>query len=89
MRKDRPKRTDPLLSEIIRRAAAQGLAEGELARRAGIRPDAFSRKKTGTPPATVDELRRLGEVVGTRLGWLDGPAPEAVVDALAGTLFDD
>jgi transcriptional regulator with XRE-family HTH domain len=75
-----------LISTIIEAARAQGISQGELASRVGIRQETLSRAKKN-PSLSLKTFHDLAAVVGLRIQLIaDNPVAEQVND---GTLFPD
>ncbi|MEE9422166.1 MAG: helix-turn-helix transcriptional regulator [Gammaproteobacteria bacterium] len=73
-----------LISDIIAEAKLQHISQGELARRAGIRPETLSRAKSN-PNIRLETLLDLATVVGLRLKLIpDHPVVEQID---TGTVF--
>lgn len=73
-----------LIVRIISAAKARGLSQGELAERAGIRPETLSRAKKN-PNISLATFEELARVAGLRLQLIpDNPVAEQVSK---GTLF--
>ena len=75
-----------LISTIIEAARAQGLSQGELAERVGIRQETLSRAKKN-PGISLKTLLQLARVAGLCVQLIaDNPVAEQVS---GGTLFPD
>lgn len=73
-----------LISSIIEAARAQGISQGELAERVGIRQETLSRAKKN-PAISLKTFQELARVVGLRVQLIaDSPVAERVSEA---TLF--
>ncbi len=73
-----------LIVRIIGAAKARGLSQGELAERAGIRPETLSRAKKN-PNISLATFEELARVAGLRVQLIpDNPVAEQVSK---GTLF--
>ncbi len=73
-----------LISHIITVARAQGISQGELAERVGIRQETLSRAKKN-PTISLKTFEELARVAGLRVQLIaDNPVAEQVSD---GTLF--
>ena len=73
-----------LMNRIIEAARDQGISQGELAERVGIRQETLSRAKKN-PTISLKTFEELARVVGLRLQLIaDNPVAEQVND---GTLF--
>ena len=73
-----------LMSRIIEAARDQGISQGELAERVGIRQETLSRAKKN-PTISLKTFEELARVVGLRVQLIaDNPVAEQVND---GTLF--
>ena len=73
-----------LITSIIEAAKAQGISQGELAERVGIRQETLSRAKKN-PSLSLKTFNELAHVVGLRLQLVaDNPVAEQVNK---GTLF--
>ena len=73
-----------LISTIIEAARTQGISQGELASRVGIRQETLSRAKKN-PSLSLKTFYDLASVVGLRVSLIaDNPVAEQVND---GTLF--
>lgn len=73
-----------LISHIIETARAQGISQGELASRVGIRQETLSRAKKN-PGLSLKTFYDLASVAGLRIQLIaDNPVAEQVND---GTLF--
>ena len=73
-----------LINSIIKAAASQGLSQGDLAERVGIRQETLSRAKKN-PTISLKTFQEMARVVGLRLQLIaDNPVAEQVSDA---TLF--
>lgn len=73
-----------LVSVIIEAARAQGLSQGELAERVGIRQETLSRAKKN-PTISLKTFQELARTAGLRVQLIpDHPVAEQVSD---GTLF--
>lgn len=73
-----------LISTIIEAARTQGISQGELAERVGIRQETLSRAKKN-PSLSLKTFQELARVVGLRVQLVaDNPVAEQVSDR---TLF--
>ena len=73
-----------LIDKIIATAKRQNIDQGELAQRAGIRPETLSRAKKN-PNIHLDTLMELARIVGLRVALIpDHPVAEQIQE---GTLF--
>ena len=73
-----------LVKRVIEAAKARGLSQGELAERAGIRPETLSRAKKN-PNLSLNTFEALARVAGLRIQLIpDNPVAEQVSK---GTLF--
>lgn len=73
-----------LISRIIEAARAQGMSQGELATRVGIRQETLSRAKKN-PNISLKTFEEMAQVVGLRVQLIpDNPVAEQVNE---GTLF--
>lgn len=69
-----------LLEEILRAGEAQGLSQGEIARRAGLNPTRVSKLK-GAEDAYLSTLERMANVVGLKLALVpNAPALEKLLN---------
>lgn len=72
------------IMRIIEEARKQGMSQGELAARVGIRPETLSRAKK-QPNISLNTFEQMAHVVGLRLQLIpDNPVAEQVSE---GTLF--
>lgn len=73
-----------LVNQIIEAARAQGMSQGELAARAGIRQETLSRAKK-KPTISLQTFATLARIAGLRVQLVaDNPVAEQVNE---GTLF--
>ena len=73
-----------LMNRIVEAARLQGISQGELAERVGIRQETLSRAKKN-PTISLKTFEELARVVGLRVQLVaDNPVAEQVND---GTLF--
>lgn len=73
-----------LVSTIIEAARSQGLSQGELAERVGIRQETLSRAKKN-PTVSLKTFQEMARVAGLRIQLVaDNPVAERVSE---GTLF--
>ena len=73
-----------LIGRIIEAARAQGMSQGELATRVGIRQETLSRAKKN-PNISLKTFEEMAQVVGLRVQLIpDNPVAEQVNE---GTLF--
>lgn len=73
-----------LISQIIEAARAQGMSQGDLAARAGIRQETLSRAKKN-PTISLQTFEELAHIAGLRVQLIaDNPVAEQVNE---GTLF--
>jgi len=73
-----------VINEIIARAKAQNISQGELAARAGIRQETLSRAKKNSN-LRFKTIEQLAEIVGLQLKLIaDNPVADKVQE---GTLF--
>ena len=73
-----------LVSTVIEAARAQGLSQGELAERVGIRQETLSRAKKN-PTISLKTFQEMARVVGLKVQLIaDNPVAEQVS---GGTLF--
>ena len=73
-----------IINEIIARAKAQNISQGELAARAGIRQETLSRAKKNSN-LRFKTIEQLAEIVGLQLKLIaDNPVADKVQE---GTLF--
>ncbi len=79
-----PEENTDLVSLIVEAARAQGLSQGELAERVGIRQETLSRAKKN-PAISLKTFQELARVAGLRVQLIpDHPVAEQVSE---GTLF--
>lgn len=79
-----PEENTDLVSLIVEAARAQGLSQGELAERVGIRQETLSRAKKN-PTISLKTFQELARVAGLRVQLIpDHPVAEQVSE---GTLF--
>ncbi len=70
--------TTDLIQEIIDAARAQGISQGELAQRAGIRQETLSRAKKN-PSISLKTFVELAHIAGLRVQLIpDNPVAEQV-----------
>ena len=73
-----------IIKEIIEKAKAQNISQGELAARAGIRQETLSRAKKNSN-LRFKTVEQLAQIVGLRLKLIpDSPVAEKIQE---GTLF--
>jgi transcriptional regulator with XRE-family HTH domain len=73
-----------IINEIIEKAKAQNISQGELAARAGIRQETLSRAKKNSN-LRFKTVEQLAQIVGLRLKLIaDSPVAEKIQE---GTLF--
>lgn len=73
-----------VINEIIEKAKAQNISQGELAARAGIRQETLSRAKKNSN-LRFKTVEQLAQIVGLRLKLIpDSPVAEKIQE---GTLF--
>lgn len=73
-----------LINTVIEAAQAQGISQGELASRAGIRQETLSRAKKN-PTLSLKTFQEMARVVGLRIQLIpDNPVAEQVNE---GSLF--
>ncbi len=79
-----PEENTDLVSLVIEAARTQGLSQGELAERVGIRQETLSRAKKN-PAISLKTFQELARVAGLRVQLIpDHPVAEQVSE---GTLF--